>query len=113
MFCQTKGIFTVVPEFIKALRAWTEAKESQPETITLPMRAFLLKQWLELLKNRFEACLATEESRAQAAEMLVMDSSGAVPYLEWDPQAKAMKVERDSEPMRGAGPGAADSHAGP
>ena len=100
MFCQSKGLLTVVPEFIKAIQAWKEAKEKQPETITLPMRAFLLKQWLDLLTKRFEACLASDTSRAQAAEMLVLDSNGMVPYLEWDQQAKEMKVKKDREPMR-------------
>ena len=93
-------MLTVVPEFIKAIQAWKEAKEQKPETITLPMRAFLLKQWLEILKNRFEACLASDTSKAQAAEMLVLDANGMVPYLEWDPQAKEMKIKRDREPMR-------------
>ena len=93
-------MLTVVPEFIKAIQAWKEAKEKQPETITLPMRAFLLKQWLDLLAKRFEACLASDTSKAQAAEMLVLDSDGMVPYLEWDQQAKEMKVKKDREPMR-------------
>ena len=100
MFCQCKGMLTVVPEFIKAIQAWKEAKESQPATITLPMRAFLLKQWLELLKNRFEACLVNDTSKAQAQELLVLDANGMVPYLEWDPQAKEMKIKSDREPMR-------------
>ncbi|CAE7948731.1 unnamed protein product [Symbiodinium sp. KB8] len=100
MFCQSKGMLTVVPEFIKAIQAWKEAKEKQPETITLPMRAFLLKLWLELLTKRFEACLANDTSKAQAAEMLVLDSNGMVPYLQWDQQAKEMKVKKDREPMR-------------
>ena len=100
MFCQSKGMLTVVPEFIKAIQAWKEAKEKQPETTTLPMRAFLLKQWLDLLTKRFEACLANDTSKAQAAEMLVLDSNGMVPYLEWDQQAKEMKVKKDREPMR-------------
>ncbi|CAE7863195.1 unnamed protein product [Symbiodinium microadriaticum] len=76
-----------------------EAREQQPGTITLPLRTFLMGNWLKLLRTRFEACLATEEARKQAMEMLVLDPSGAVPYLEWDAQAKAMKIKTDREPM--------------
>ena len=99
MFLQTKGMLTVVPEMVKGIQTWKEAREQQPGTITLPLRTFLMGNWLKLLRTRFEACLATEEARKQAMEMLVLDSSGAVPYLEWDAQAKAMKIKTDREPM--------------
>ncbi|CAE7240104.1 Pol [Symbiodinium necroappetens] len=99
MFLQTKGMLTVVPEMVKGIQIWKEAREQQPGTITLPLRTFLMGNWLKLLRTRFEACLATEEARKQALEMLVLDPSGAVPYLEWDAQAKAMKIKKDREPM--------------
>ena len=94
MFCQTQGMLTVIPEFVKAMEIWKDAREKHPGTITLPLRNFLLKHWLELLRTRFQTCLATEDARTQAMEMLILSPTGAVPYLEWDPAAKAMKIDR-------------------
>ncbi|CAE7467360.1 unnamed protein product [Symbiodinium microadriaticum] len=51
MFLQTKRMLTVVPEMIKGIQTWKEAREQQPGTITLPLRTCSIRNWLKLLRT--------------------------------------------------------------
>ncbi|CAE7342463.1 unnamed protein product [Symbiodinium microadriaticum] len=49
MFAQTQGVLSAIPELFKATEAWRQMKKEQPEVITLPLRTWLLKHWVDLM----------------------------------------------------------------
>jgi len=99
MFAQTQGVLSAVPELFKATEAWRQMKKDQPELLTLPLRTWMLKHWVDLMLTRMEAVMQSERSIQQAKDMLVLDESCNVPYLEWDASARQLRVKRDRDPM--------------
>ncbi|CAE7245612.1 unnamed protein product, partial [Symbiodinium sp. CCMP2456] len=99
MFAQTQGVLSAVPELFKATEAWRQMKKDQPELLTLPLRTWMLKHWVDLMLTRMEAVMQSERSIQQAKDMLVLDDSCNVPYLERDASARQLRVKRDRDPM--------------
>ncbi|CAE7409538.1 unnamed protein product [Symbiodinium sp. CCMP2592] len=99
MFAQTQGMLSSVPELYKATQAWKLAKQEHPETLTLPLRAWLLKHWVDLMLQRMEAVMQSETSLQQAKDMLILDESCNVPYLEWNAKERKLQIKQDRDPM--------------
>ncbi|OLP80198.1 hypothetical protein AK812_SmicGene39423 [Symbiodinium microadriaticum] len=99
MFAQTQGVLSAVPELLKATEAWRQMKKEQPEIITLPLRTWLLKHWVDLMLQRMEAVMQSEDTIRQAKEMLILDESCNVPYLEWNPSERKLRIKKDRDPM--------------
>ena len=74
-------------------------KKEQPEIITLPLRTWLLKHWVDLMLQRMEAVMQSEDTIRQAKEMLILDESCNVPYLEWNPSERKLRIKKDRDPM--------------
>ena len=71
MFCQTQGMLTVVPEFVRAIRTWKEAREKHPGSITCAVLfstgwscsargSRLVCSWRSLAKNHGRVDLGRE-----------------------------------------------------
>ncbi|CAE7941755.1 Rptn, partial [Symbiodinium sp. KB8] len=60
----------------KDVEAWTKMKEDNPTGLTLPRRAAMLKQLLDLWFIRLEVVAETEESLSQAKNMLILNQAG-------------------------------------
>ena len=73
MFAQTQGLLSAVPEFYVATEAWRTMKKEQPELLTLPLRAWLLKHWVDLVLKRMEMVMTSSEAVQQARDMLILD----------------------------------------
>ncbi|CAE7253515.1 unnamed protein product [Symbiodinium sp. CCMP2592] len=99
LFCQAKGLLSIVPDLKRTAEAWTQQKEQTPEQLTLPMRSALLHQLVEVWYTRMEAVPQTEESRQNAREMLILDSSGNVPYLQYNREEQKLEIKKDRDPM--------------
>ena len=99
MFAQTKGLLSAIPELYKATEAWRLTKSEHPETLTLPLRAWLLKHWVDLLHQRMEAVMESEQTLQQAKELLILDEACNVPYLEWNRTERKMQIKKDRDPM--------------
>ncbi|CAE7607421.1 unnamed protein product [Symbiodinium sp. KB8] len=84
MFAQTQGVLSAVPELLKA----TEGLET-----------WLLKHWVDLMLQRMEAVMQSEDTIRQAQEMLILDESCNVPYLEWNPSERKLRIKTDRDPM--------------
>ncbi|CAE7592845.1 unnamed protein product [Symbiodinium necroappetens] len=81
LFCQARGMLSIIPDLIRTLETWAKMKEEQPTTLTL------------------EAVTASEESKEQAQRMLILNPDGTVPYLQYNRQEQQMEVKKDREPM--------------
>ncbi|CAE7436778.1 unnamed protein product [Symbiodinium sp. CCMP2456] len=99
LFCQAKGLLSVVPDLKKTIEVWNYQKENSPESMTLPLRSAMLRQLLEIWHTRLDAISNTEGSMAQAREMLILDTSGRVPYLQYNRESKEMEIKADQDPM--------------
>ncbi|CAE7197907.1 unnamed protein product [Symbiodinium sp. CCMP2592] len=99
LFCQAKGLLSIVPDLKRTAEAWTQQKEQTPEQLTLPMRSALLHQLVDVWYTRMEAVPQTEESRQNAREMLILDSSGNVPYLQYNREEQRLEIKTDRDPM--------------
>ena len=74
-------------------------KKETPALLTLPLRAWLLKHWVDLMHERVEMIMTSEETIQQAKDMLILDEQCNVPYLEWNRTTRALQVKRDRDPM--------------
>ena len=99
MFAQTQGVLSAIPELFKATEAWRQMKKERPEVITLPLRTWLLKHWVDLMLQRMEAVMQSETTIRQAQDMLILDESCNVPYLEWNPSERKLQIKKDRDPM--------------
>ena len=99
LFLQAQGMLSLVADLYQVAQVWKQAKEQAPETITLPLRVVMFKHVIDLLLSRLEACQATETSAKEAQEMLILDEHHNIPYLEWDPKAKTLRIKKDKEAL--------------
>ena len=99
LFCQTNGMLSVIPDMARCIEAWTKMKEDNPTGLTLPRRAAMLKQLLDLWFIRLEVVAETEESLSQAKNMLILNQAGQVPYLQYNRQTEQLEIKPDREPM--------------
>ena len=99
LFCQTNGMLSVIPDMVRCIEAWTKMKEDNPTGLTLPRRAAMLKQLLDLWFIRLEVVAETEESLSQAKNMLILNQAGQVPYLQYNRQTEQLEIKPDREPM--------------
>ena len=99
LFCQARGMLSIIPDLIRTLETWAKMKEEQPTTLTLPQRAAMLQQMVKIWHTRLEAVTASEESKEQAQKMLILNPDGTVPYLQYNRQEQQMEVKKDREPM--------------
>ena len=65
MFAQCQEVLSMVPELYVASEAKTMKKET-PELLTLPLRAWLLKHWVDLMLKRMETIMMSEDTIKQA-----------------------------------------------
>ncbi|CAE7380059.1 unnamed protein product, partial [Symbiodinium microadriaticum] len=99
MFAQCQGMLSMVPELYVAAEAWKTMKKETPALLTLPLRAWLLKHWVDLMLKRVEMIMTSEETVQQAKDMLILDEQCNIPYLEWNRTTRALQVKRDRDPM--------------
>ncbi|CAE7764519.1 unnamed protein product [Symbiodinium sp. CCMP2592] len=99
MFCQTQGLLSSLPDLMKANDVWKKAKEEMPNTLTMPLRVALLLQFLEIWHSRMGMIDKSEDSIANAKEMLILNADNKVPYLQYNAQEKKMEIKPDREPM--------------
>ena len=99
LFCQARGMLSIIPDLTRTLETWAKLKEEQPTTLTLPQRAAMLQQMVKIWHTRLEAVTASEESKEQAQKMLILNPDGTVPYLQYNRQEQQMEVKKDREPM--------------
>ncbi|OLP82724.1 hypothetical protein AK812_SmicGene36598 [Symbiodinium microadriaticum] len=99
MFAQCQGMLSMVPELYVAAEAWKTMKKETPALLTLPLRAWLLKHWVDRMPKRVEMIMTSEETIQQAKDMLILDEQCNVPYLEWNRTTRALQVKRDRDPM--------------
>ncbi|CAE7680914.1 unnamed protein product, partial [Symbiodinium microadriaticum] len=99
LFCQTNGMLLVIPDMVRCIEAWTKMKEDNPTGLTLPRRAAMLKQLLDLWHIRLEVVAETEESLSQAKNMLILNQAGQVPYWQYNRQTEQLEIKPDREPM--------------
>ena len=99
LFCQTKGMLSMVPDMFKATTVWQKAKAEHQQELTLSLRATLLQRFTSVWLQRLEACVATEEAKAQAVEMMILREDGTVPYLQYNKTAMKLMIKEDREPM--------------
>ncbi|CAE7351058.1 unnamed protein product [Symbiodinium microadriaticum] len=95
----TKGMLSMVPDMFKATTVWQKAKAESPQDLTLSLRATLLQRFTSVWLQRLEACVATEEAKAQAVEMMILREDGTVPYLQYNKTAMKLVIKEDREPM--------------
>ena len=70
-----------------------------PDELTLSLRATLLQRFTTVWLQRLEACVATEEAKAQAVEMMILREDGTVPYLQYNKTTMKLMIKEDREPM--------------
>ncbi|CAE7682117.1 unnamed protein product, partial [Symbiodinium necroappetens] len=70
MFAQCQGVLSMVPELYVAAEAWKTMKKETPELLTLPLRAWLLKHWVDLMLKRMEMIMMSEDTIKQVLEAL-------------------------------------------
>ncbi|CAE7419959.1 unnamed protein product [Symbiodinium sp. KB8] len=99
MFAQCQGVLSMVPELYVAAEAWKTMKKETPELLTLPLRAWLLKHWVDLMLKRMEMIMTSEETIKQAKDMLILDDQCNVPYLEWNRSSRSLQIKTDRDPM--------------
>ncbi|CAE7438288.1 unnamed protein product, partial [Symbiodinium necroappetens] len=99
MFAQCQGVLSMVPELYVAAEAWKTMKKETPELLTLPLRAWLLKHWVDLMLKRMEMIMTSEETIKQAKDMLILDDQCNVPYLEWNRSSRSLQIKKDRDPM--------------
>ncbi|CAE7845917.1 unnamed protein product, partial [Symbiodinium necroappetens] len=99
MFAQCQGVLSMVPELYVAAEAWKTMKKETPELLTLPLRAWLLKHWVDLMLKRMEMIMTSEDTIKQAKDMLILDDQCNVPYLEWNRSTRSLQIKRDRDPM--------------
>ena len=112
LFCQTNGMLSVIPDMVRCIEAWTKMKEENPTGLTLPRRAAMLKQLLDLWYILLEVVAETEESLSQAKNMLILNQAGQVPYLQYNRQTEQLEIKPDREP-NGAQDGLGDYQGAP
>ena len=83
----------------RCIEAWAKMKEDNPAGLTLPRRAAMLKQLLDLWFIKLEVVAETEESLSQAKKMLILNQAGQVPYLQYNRQTEQLEIKPDREPM--------------
>ena len=99
MFAQCQGVLSMVPELYTATVAWKTMKKEAPEQLTLPLRAWLMKHWVDTMLKRMNMIMTSEETIQQAKDMLILDEQCNVPYLEWDSGERRLRIKRDRDPM--------------
>jgi len=99
MFCQTKGMLSMVPDMFKATTIWQQTKAEKPQELTLTLRATLLHRFATVWLQRMQSCLATEESKKQAEEMLILNADGTIPYLQYNKEEMKMEVKKDRDSL--------------
>ncbi|CAE7375731.1 unnamed protein product [Symbiodinium necroappetens] len=99
MFAQCQGVLSMVPELYVAAEAWKTMKKETPELLTLPLRAWLLKHWVDLMLKRMEMIMTSEDTIKQAKDMLILDDQCNVPYLEWNRSSRSLQIKKDRDPM--------------
>ena len=73
LFCQTKGMLSMVPNMHKATTVWQKAKAENPQNLTLTLRSKLLQRFTTVWLQCLDACLVTEESKKQAAAIVILN----------------------------------------
>jgi len=100
LFCQTQGMLSMVSEMHKTTEVWQTTKTNSPEKLTLSLRATLLNRFMTVWHQRLESCIATEEARKQAQELLIINEDGTVPYLQYNRTAMKLEIKTDRDPIQ-------------
>ena len=99
LFCQTKGMLSMVPDMFKATTVWQQTKAAKPQEITLSLRSTLLQRFTTIWLQRLEACVATEEAKKEAVAMMILKEDGTVPYLQYNRTEMKLMIKEDREPL--------------
>ncbi|OLP75588.1 hypothetical protein AK812_SmicGene44593 [Symbiodinium microadriaticum] len=94
-----RGAMQFLTNAVKAFAMERGMLSMVPDELTLSLRATLLQRFTTVWLQRLEACVATEEAKAQAVEMMILREDGTVPYLQYNKTTMKLMIKEDREPM--------------
>ncbi|CAE6930547.1 unnamed protein product, partial [Symbiodinium sp. CCMP2456] len=89
IFVQTRTLQNLGQSLYHIGQAWHKAKRDDPQSLKAPMRVVLYQHFLEVIRDRFKAMLATPSARSTAAGMGWISADGQQVYgIKWDATSK-------------------------
>ena len=94
----TENPWSITDSLFKVASSWKSQKDSQPETLTQPLRSILFHAMVTGLQLQLAQMEENEQVRQRAQEMGLLESGDVYPYLQWSAEHKK-HVKANLEPL--------------